>query len=141
MIVRILLAALALVLWCPGAGMAQTPTSYEFHVFTPGVATPISRTPFAVAEVTCNQPMPASTASTVNPNSVVWEDPSNAGRACIWLPNVLPGGVLVSLPTGGYEGAVVAIDAAGPGALSNKAAFSRQPLQPARAGVRVIRTP
>lgn len=132
-----LLIALAL-LAVPVLASAQAPASYELRIYTPGAAAPMQRSPFPVSEVVCNLAPPAS-GSTINPTMAVWDDLANAGRACVWTPNASPTGVLVALPAGTYEGTVVAIDAAGVGVESNRAPFSKQPIQPARTGLRFTR--
>jgi hypothetical protein len=129
------LVALALVL-LPSLAFAQAPDRYEFRLYSVGASAPTSSTQFPATEVVCNQAPPAATVGTVNPTRAIWDDPANAGRVCVWVPG---GGVLVSLPIGSYEGSIVPIDAAGVGAESNKAPFSRQPVQAARTGLRFTR--
>lgn len=132
---RLALAAL-LLLCLPSLAAAQPLVGYELRVYAVGASSPISTTAFTGAEVTCNQIAPANTTGAVNPTRAIWDDPVMPGRVCLWVSN---GGVLVSLPIGTYEGAIVAIDAAGVGAESNRAPFSKQPVQAARTGFRFTR--
>lgn len=119
---------------------AQT-LDYNLRVYT--TATPpvlVSTTPIPNAQVLCNQPSPTSTV-TKNPDKVVFDDPLNAGRACIYTD---PGSGPLLGPTlklGNYEGTLSAfVPATSPlveSPESNRAPFSKTPAAPGN--VRLIK--
>lgn len=118
---------------------AQAPiTDYLVKYYNPGATAPLQATdPFSVAAVLCGQTAPASNVSSVNPTRIVWDDPSTAGRVCIYAPAT--GATLLSFPVGAYEGTLTAINAVGPGAESARVPFSRAVAADAPAGLRFIR--
>jgi len=129
------LPILAVLLLLPSPAVAQAITGYELRVYAPGAAMPQSTTPFPATAVQCNQPQ-VTTTNTTNPTRVVWTDPALSGRECIWTFG--GGGVIPSLPSGAYEGALLAINDAG-SAESARAPFVRLDVPAAPGGVRLLR--
>jgi len=96
---------------------AQAVTGYTVRVYNQGAAQPVQApTQFQAADFTCNQDAPAGTAGgtlVTNPSKILFDDPANAGKVCIWTD---PGtGVLFSLPFGTtvYEATITALNSAG----------------------------
>ena len=134
--VPILLALVFLTL----AGKAQAQaTGYELQVYNAGAPAPLQTSPLALTDITCNLTPLTGTLNTVNPNRIIWDDPANTGRICMWTPPTSPTSILVSLPNGSYEGTVTVTDAAGTSPASNRAPFSRAPVPAARTGVKLYR--
>lgn len=136
----LLIAAILLV---PMVASAQTVTSYEFRIFAPLAAAPISTTPVTLSSVTCNlsvafiPPGPA-----LNPTLLQWSDPANPGRFCQATVGSETGGPVFALPSGNYEGAVRALSSGGPGVDSNRDPFVRGQLVPAAlTNFRLLRGP
>lgn len=75
---------------------AQPPTSYTLVISTG--TTVVSTTTITAVNFLCNQTPPTGT-TTVNPTRVVFNDPTNAGQACIFTDNGTTG-PLSSLPFG-----------------------------------------
>lgn len=101
--------------------------------------TPSTTFDFPIAAAVCNQPQPA-VVPPVNPRRVVWDDPNNAGRACIWTDT--PGGPLLGLPVGSsWELTARWKNATGVGVESNRAPFTRALLAPSGAPTGVRLTP
>lgn len=128
---RLFLALIYLAI--PALVHAQTITSYTFRVYNQGASAPVQTSVFQIANVQCNQPAVTPPTGTVsNPNRVAWNDPVNAGKACIWND---PGtGVLFSLPFGAqvYEATIVATNGAGTSPESARSnLFTRPGLPPA----------
>ena len=113
-------------------------TDYLVKYYAPGATAPLQSTdPFSATSVLCGQAAPASTASTVNPTRIVWDDPAIAGRVCIYAP--ASGATLLSFPVGAYEGTLTGINVVGVGAESARAPFTRAVAAGAPAGLRFIR--
>src|SRR5688500_18458187 len=131
---KALLLASCLVL-VPAVTVAQEIiTSYEFRVYAAGAVAPTSSTPFPASAATCNQAAP-SVGTTVNPTTVLWDDPSATGRVCS-LSLTAGTGPIVTLPSGTYTGSIVAANTEGASPESNRAPFSRARVPAARTGVR-----
>ena len=120
-----------------GTASAQA-TGYDLQIYVPGAPSPQSVSPLALTDIVCNLAPPTGT-STVNPTRVLWDDPANVGKVCIWTPSVTAGSPLVLLPNGSYEGTVTVTDAAGTSPPSNRASFSKAPVPAARTGVKLYR--
>lgn len=113
-------------------------TDYLVKYYAPGAPAPLQSTdPFSATAVLCGQAAPASNTSTVNPTRIVWDDPTTAGRVCIYAPAA--GSTLLSFPVGAYEATLTAINVVGPGAESARVPFSRAVVAAAPAGLRFIR--
>lgn len=112
-------------------------TSYQANFYNVGASTPVQSETFAASAPVCNQAPPPATASTVNPTRIVFDDKAVAGRVCIF--SEATAGPLFSLPVGNYEGTVMAINAAGPGAESGRVPFSRLAPETALTNVRFAR--
>lgn len=88
---------------------AQTLVSYQLQVYQPGV-NPATGTPFQTdsipaSAVVCNQaPVTVPSGTVFNPRTVAFNDPSNAGRACV----VDRSAFLLGLPIPSGSGAYVA---------------------------------
>jgi len=134
---RIVLAALVVLLASVVSSQAQA-TGYDLQIYAVGAPAPQTVSPLSLADIVCNLAPPAGT-STVNPTRVLWDDPANVGKVCIWTPSVVAGSPLVVLPNGSYEGTVTVTDAAGTSAPSNRAPFSKAPVPAARTGVKLYR--
>lgn len=118
------------------SGQTVTVDSYEIRYYAPGASAPTQSSTFAAAAATCNQPDPGP-ASSVNPTRAIWDDPNNAGRVCI--QQFTAGDVLLSLPMGNYEAALVAVNQAGASGESPRGPFSRLALPPVPSGLRLGR--
>ena len=97
---------------------AQTVTSYTLKIFNQGAPAPLTTTVLPATNFVCNQPQPASTTNTANPTTIAFNDPLNAGQACLYVD---PGtGPLFSLPfgTGTYTATVAATNSVGTSADS-----------------------
>ena len=116
-----LLVALCVTLTPTGAS-AQAVESYQLRHYAVGATEPVQTDAFAAAAASCDQP-DHGPASTVNPTRVIFADPNNAGRFCIY--QFATGSPLFSLPVGNYEGALVAINQGGASGESPRAPFSR----------------
>lgn len=107
----------------PLSGFAQTVDSYQVKYFNAGAAQPLQQSDaFPATAAVCNQAPPTPT-NTINPTRLVWSDPANAGRVCIYTAPATSS--LQSFPFGSYEGVLVAINATGSSPDSNRAPFSR----------------
>lgn len=111
---------------------AQTgqPASYRVDYYASTGTTPLATETIAAsaATITCNQPVAAVGGSNVNPTKVLWEDPSIAGRDCVYTaPATSP---LRTLGVGEYEATLTAINDGG-SATSARVPFSRRSLIPA----------
>lgn len=115
---------------------AQAIESYVVQFYAPGAPVPIQTESWSATSVTCGVPK-LTGASSVNPTKFVWDDPTDPTKDCLFSPPT--GGVLVSLPLGSYEGALHAVNAAGAGAPSNRAAFSKAAVPAAPTGFRIVR--
>lgn len=120
----------------PISAAAQTIDSYQAKYYNAGAPSPVQTESFPVSAASCNQAPPVIT-STVNPSRVVWDDPANPGKVCIY--SAAPSGPLFSIPVGNYEGTLTAINAAGASAESARVPFSRLAVPPVPTGVRVNR--
>lgn len=136
------LTGLALLICALPAG-AQTITGYQLRVYlTGGGAAPVTTYDMGLAGVTCGQPKTPAPVTAANPNTVLWDDPTNAALDCRWVD---PGtGPLLALPvsvTASYTAAVVALSTAGPSPESARSnSFTRPGLPPAAlVNVRVTR--
>lgn len=105
---------------------AQDITGYRIRYYAPGASAPMQQTDtFPAASVRCDQALPPPGTS-VNPGTAYWDDPANAGRACMYtLPT---GSALIAFPVGAYEATLTASNAAGESVESNRAPFSRAAL-------------
>lgn len=121
----------------PSRGLAQS-DSYQLRYYAPGATAPLQSSDiWTTAEIVCNQ-VPPTVTNSVNPTRVIWDDPANAGRVCIYtVPSV--GKTLYSLPVGSYEGTLALTNAAGEGAESARAPFSRAAVPGVLTGVRLVR--
>lgn len=137
---RVILAAILLSIGAARAS-AQVTTSYTPTIYATGTATVVG-TPTAIpaAGFVCNQAAPVSTV-TVNPNEIVFNDPLNAGKVCIFTD--LGAGPLATLPFGAasYEATLVATNSAGSSVESARALPFTHPGQvpSVLTGLRVIR--
>ena len=116
---------------------AQSITDYQLKYYAVGASAPTQTESFTAAAVTCNQTPPSAGASTVNPTKVSWDDPSTAGRACIYIAPA--GAPLVSLPVGSFEGTLTAINAAGSSPESARVGFTRLAAPAVLSGLRLTR--
>jgi hypothetical protein len=115
---------------------AQTVESYQIKYYNVGAPAPLQQGDvFLAPAAVCNQTPPA-TINTVNPTRVIWDDPANVGKVCVYA--VPTGGTLPSLPVGTYEGTLTAFNSIGQ-AESARAPFSRLSGPAAPTGLRVIR--
>lgn len=117
----------------------QVISAYPLRIYNVGAASPLSTTDLQATAVVCNQAAPTTT-STINPTKVLWDDPDNVGKVCIWTD---PGtGPLASLPFGAtsYEATLSATNTAGTSPESNRAPFSHPGVSPgARTGLKVVK--
>lgn len=120
---------------------AQPPLSYALEISNQGATTPLSTTPIPAASFTCNQTAPASTV-TANPNKVLFTDPDNVGKVCLFTDQS-PTGPLLSLPfgTGTYTATIAIVNSAGTGPKSLASPTFTQPgsVGNAPTGLRVYR--
>lgn len=113
---------------------AQGITSHTLRQYLVGAAQPVTTTVIPETAVTCNQTPPTGT-STLNPTKLVWDDPANAGKVCLYTD---PGtGPLAATVYGALEGTLTNIAGTIEGVESNRAPFSRSPLAPT--GFKAIR--
>jgi hypothetical protein len=135
-----LVAALVL---APLPAAAQNPiTGYFAQYYNAGAPQPLTQTetiPASAVQCGVTPKLAGSGASTINPNTILWDDPANPATADCRV-NLGATSVLVSLPIGAYEGVVVPVSAGGNGLPSNRAPFSLAPLPSARTGIRFIRS-
>jgi hypothetical protein len=127
----IVLSLLGVLLLVPSGASAQAVDKWTLRIYLTGAASPLSApTDLLAASVLCNQPSPV-VGVPVNPTRVVFDDPVNVGKVCIWTD---PGtGPLLSLPfgVGGYEGTLTATaDGLPPSLESVRAPFTRPGLTP-----------
>jgi hypothetical protein len=110
---------------------AQVITSYTLTIYQAGTNTVVGiPTVIPVAALACNQPQPAA-APAVNPTRMAFNDPANAGQACIYTD---PGtGPLLTLPFGAasYEGGLKATNSAATSAETRSAPFTHPGVAPA----------
>lgn len=92
---------------------AQPPLNYVLKVSNQGATGPLTTTSIPVSSFTCNQAAPATT-NTANPNKILFTDPDNVGKVCIFVDSGT--GPLVSLPfgTGVYTATIAVVNSAGP---------------------------
>jgi hypothetical protein len=130
--------AVLVVLGCAWPASAQTVDSYLAKYFLPGAQLPIQTETFLATSTLCNQANPPS-LNTVNPVKLVWDDPANAGKVCIFTDAA--NGPLHSLPIPGtYEGTLVAVNnVSGPSGDSNRAPFTSAAVIAAPANFRIGR--
>jgi hypothetical protein len=116
---------------------AQVDT-FQVRYYGPGAITPFQQgETFPLTAAVCNQVSP-TTISTVNPTRIVWDDPANAGRVCIYT--IPATGGLPSLPIPGtFEGSITITTAAGTSAESARVPFSRSPGPAAPLGLKFTR--
>lgn len=115
---------------------AQQIDSYVLRSYAVGAPAPTSTFTFLATTVTCNLAQPSGVLSNVNPTRVVWNDPSIAGRACVWTD---PGtGPLFSLPIGNYEATLTAVNSVGASAEQvARIPFSKQSVPAVVTGLRL----
>jgi len=110
----ILIVALCLV----AATLAAQPppvSGYTLKIFNQGATTPLTTTTLPASSFTCNQTPPPDTSNVANPTTVVFDDPANVGKVCLYTD---PGtGPLLALPfsTGIYFARIAALNSAGTG--------------------------
>lgn len=100
-----------------GPALAQTADRWRLEI------TGAASSAYDFTTASCNQAPPAI-GSTVNPNLIIWDDPSNAGRVCLHDTGVGTG-PLFALPIGAYTATLRAGNAAGYSNPSNSASFTR----------------
>lgn len=126
------------VLLLAASAQAQTITKYGLAIYNAGAPSPLSApTDLLIANVVCGQAPPTLTQP--NPTKVVWTDPADASKVCIWTD---PGtGPLNATPFGGtFEATLTATNSAGTSPESNRAPFTHPGLPPnAPAAVKVGR--
>lgn len=141
---RLLLAALVLALF-PLSAFAQDPpvTSYEFRIYSSATATtPVTTNTYPATSATCGltKPVNPGSAITSNPNIILFDDPAMPTRDCsISISTAPTTGPIATLPSGSYQGVLVAISSEGPSVESNRALFTRARVPAAVTGVRLIR--
>lgn len=133
---KALVTATVLVLGFASTGLAQSIDKWPLRIYNTGAPSPLSTTDLLAANVVCNQVDPGGTA--VNPNKVVFDDVSNAGKVCIWTD---PGtGPLSTVPIGGsYEATLAAVNVGGSSAESARVPFTRPGPPSVPTGVRLRR--
>lgn len=136
----VLVAALVL---APLPAAAQNPiTGYIAQYYNAGAPQPLTQTetiPASAVQCGVTPKLVAPAVSTVNPNTILWDDPANPTSADCKVA-LGATSVLIGLPIGNYEGVIVPVSAGGNGLASNRAPFSLAPLPPARTGTRFIRS-
>jgi hypothetical protein len=108
---------------------AQQISKWTIRTYNAGAPSPLSApVDLLAANVTCNLD-PASVTVGPNPSKASWDDPVNAGKACVWTD---PGtGPLTSTPFGGnYEATLTATNSAGTSAESARAPFTHPGVVP-----------
>lgn len=105
---------------------AQAP-DYTLRIYATGATAPLSTATLQNASVSCNQAAPAATASTRNPNKIVWDDPANTGKVCVYTD--AGSGPLLGTPTGfaNLEATVAMVSGGVENDESNRAPFSKTP--------------
>jgi hypothetical protein len=118
---------------------AQAITGYDVKFYNQGAQASFQTTSVAF---TCNQTKPAAPSGTaLNPSTIAFNDPANAGKACLYTD---PGtGVLGSLPFGAqaYEATVVAKNTAGSSPESARSNLFTRPgaVPPAPQGLQIAK--
>lgn len=116
---------------------AQSISKWTVRTYNAGAGTPLQSFDLLAANVVCNQ-APIS-GSTVNPDKVVFDDPINAGKVCVWTD---PGtGPLFAVPFGGsYEATLTATNSTGTSPESTRSPFTRPGFAPGvPTGLKTIR--
>jgi hypothetical protein len=117
-------------LWSAPAS-AQQPTSYTLRIYNAGAPAPLSApTVIPVSALVCNLAQPAAApVPAPNPTKVIFDDPANVGKACMWTDSGT--GPLFSVPFGGsYEGTLAATNVAGTSAETSRVPFTRPGIGP-----------
>lgn len=107
---------------------AQAITSWPLKVYVAGFPIPLSTTVLTVPGVQCNQPLPPPGVP-VNPNTVIWTDPTNVGKACMWTDSGL-GPLFIVAFGGSYEATLAATNIAGTSPDSARVSFTRPGVAP-----------
>lgn len=134
--IRTMLITLIALLVTAAAALAQTP-DYTLRIYAVGAPAPLTTATLLNASVSCNLAAPAGTATTRNPNKVVWDDPVNSGKVCVYTDAGT--GPLLSTPTGftSLEATVVMVSGGAETDESNRAPFTKTPA--ALKNVRLVR--
>lgn len=134
----IVLALLTLIVW-PSIAHAQT--KWTLRVYTVGGSTPvIAPVDLPSANVGCGQNMPPA-GSTINVEQVVFDDPTIAGKVCIWA-DPTSSHVLATIPESNdpYEATLTASSATMASLESARSApFTMNSAPPVPTGVRLRR--
>ena len=86
--------------------LAQTPViDLTYYIYSPTLQAPIASSPMPSVLVRCDQDVPVVTPGT-DPSMVVWDDPANPARVCVWVDP--PPGPLRNLVPGTYWLGIVA---------------------------------
>lgn len=129
---RRVLLAVALVLVASPA-FAQSAITYELKIYAAGASSP--QQTYTLSGVQCGQPKVVG--SNVNPTTVAWDDPANAGLDCKMVEAA--GGPILSRPLGSYEGTLTARNEAGVSAESARAPFFVKAAPAVPTGLRFFR--
>ena len=126
--------------FCAPSAYAQGPIlDWTVGYYVRGATAPITSTLIAVAAAQCGQVKQVG-FSTVDPTRVVWDDPNDGTKDCIFVDAALVGTVI---GYGDLDARMVARNLAGTSPVSNTAQFSRSDPRPPTVptGLRVIRSP
>lgn len=138
---RVMITVVTLLLSFAARVTAQPALSYTLKIFNQGAPAPISATTIPIASFTCNAVAPVTT-NTANPNKIVFDDPANAGKVCLFT-DALPTGPLLGLPFGSgiYVASLVVNNSAGASPDSALSPTFTQPgtILPVPTGLRVYR--
>lgn len=125
-----LVACLALI---PSILSAQVGDLYTLRVYAAGAASSVQVLP--LTGIACGLD-PSAATNTTNPNSAEWNDPGVTGKVCRWLD---ASSILLSLPSGNYEGTLTRQTAGGVSAESSRAPFTILTTPDAPTGLRFFR--
>lgn len=132
--------AVLLCLWATPVYAQNPVTGYVVQYYNAGAPQPLTQTDtLPISAVTCGITPKVTQLNTINPTTVLWDDPANPTTADCRV-TLTASASLFGLPIGAnYEGAVVAVSAGGNSIPSNRAPFSLAPLPAVRTGLRFTR--
>jgi len=104
---RRILVGVVLAVVLSGRLEAQSLVSVTLDIFYIGASSPFMSTTFVYTSTACNQPAPTTTGTVINPTRVIFDDPVNIGRFCVFAQPTFLGAVPIP---GSYTATVTVTD-------------------------------